>query len=995
MIPADLSRLSTLLDEALELPLSEREEWLAALEGEAASLAPVLRELLGRPASKETADLLDRGPAFTVPGAAAAAAAFLAGDAVGPYHLLRLIGQGGMGEVWLAERSDGQLKRQVALKLPVLGLRRGVLVQRFARERDIVGALAHPHIARLYDAGLGDDGQPYLALEYVEGQPITAYCDARQLDTRSRVQLLLQVMDAVQYAHANLVIHRDLKPSNVLVTAEGQAMLLDFGIAKLLAADEASAESTELTQVGGHALTLEYAAPEQVGGWAVSTATDVYALGVLLYELLTGQRPFGGTRRELEAAILGTEPPRPAALPSDLSTIALKALKKAPAERYATVNAMAEDLGRWLRGEPVLAQPDSLAYRVRKFIMRRRVPVAAGSVAALALLASSGAALQQADKARRQASAARQETEHARQEAQRAQAVQGFLLEMFRINSIFQREPQQAQRTTARELLDVAAGRVDEALKDAPKSRIEVLATLGDLYLQLGLPVQAGDMYRRRLELARQVFAPNDRQRAAALLALAGRLYDGPAREEARALLAEARDVLDACGDLNPPERGLLLLQLARFHRFESMHLMLVNADAALAFHRQHAPGDRAQLEAFNVAGAAHMVADDPVGAAALLEEGRALAARLGPGALASLIGDTADLGEVQQSLGLLEASERSRREALAAAEKLYGSGASTTMGFRILLGNFLLEVGRTAEGQALHESVLATMKAKPEGTPPWWPQHARFIMARTLADRGRPDLMEPQQRAGVLDIKDELPLSAAFASRQRVLAEVLEALGRAEEAEPLLDAGEALWLRYSGDGGHSSSLGYYLLLRARLRIAQGRHGEALMLLDRVPASMGVQPPAADRSLVRSNILRARALIGLGRGAAAVAAAEQALAALRASPSPLRLVLLEGPALLALGQAQRLAGDLAGAQTSLDQAVALRSAAEDPLSLGVAEAQLALAHCLLDRGHAPAARAARAALAGAERIRRGHSAFPPSLQALLDSARLRIARTYN
>src|SRR6185503_11968431 len=200
-------------------------------------------------------------------------------------------------------------KRSVALKLPTLSARRSVLAQRFARERDILGALVHPNIARLYDAGLAEDGQPFMALEYVEGTPITKAADEKALDGKDRVRLLRQVMDAVQYAHANLVIHRDLKPDNVLVTAEGKAKLLDFGIAKLVADETSTASETELTRLGGRALTLHYAAPEQVSGEPVSTATDVWALGVLLYELMTGQRPFAGKGRgTLEREVMEGEP---------------------------------------------------------------------------------------------------------------------------------------------------------------------------------------------------------------------------------------------------------------------------------------------------------------------------------------------------------------------------------------------------------------------------------------------------------------------------------------------------------------------------------------------------------------------------------------------------------------------------------------------------------------------------------------------------------------
>jgi len=296
--PADLARLSALLDEALDLSAAARAEWLENLLAKSAPLATMLAGLLARAGGSKTADLLDRGPRFAT---ASEPPAFGAGDTVGPYRLLRPIGQGGMGEVWLAERSDGQLKRQVALKLPTLGLRRSVLVQRFARERDILASLVHPHIARLYDAGLADDGQPYLALEYVEGESITTYCDTHALDTSARLRLLAQVMAAVQYAHANLVVHRDLKASNVLVRGEGQSMLLDFGIAKLLQQEQQPAGATELTQIGGGALTLHCAAPEQVTGGAIGIAADVWALGVLLYELVSGRRPFEANQRaELE-----------------------------------------------------------------------------------------------------------------------------------------------------------------------------------------------------------------------------------------------------------------------------------------------------------------------------------------------------------------------------------------------------------------------------------------------------------------------------------------------------------------------------------------------------------------------------------------------------------------------------------------------------------------------------------------------------------------------
>src|SRR5512143_2184648 len=270
MTPEAMGRLSTLLDEALDLDEAARERWLADLSGDAATLAPVLRKLLLRQASNETRDILARPLHLGATDLAQADAdGFQPGDAVGPYRLLRELGHGGMGEVWQAERADGILKRKVALKLPHVTWAPG-LAQRFAREREILGGLEHPNIARLYDAGLDQRGRPYMALEYVEGLPIDEYCRRNVVPIEGRLRLLLQVADGVAYAHSRLVIHRDLKPGNILVTDDGHVRLLDFGIAKLMEGDVA--QETALTKVGGRALTLDYASPEQIRGEPIGTS---------------------------------------------------------------------------------------------------------------------------------------------------------------------------------------------------------------------------------------------------------------------------------------------------------------------------------------------------------------------------------------------------------------------------------------------------------------------------------------------------------------------------------------------------------------------------------------------------------------------------------------------------------------------------------------------------------------------------------------------------
>ena len=279
---------SALLDRALELPPPDRLAWLDTLDAEHEALKPALRSVLQRSSGAETAQWLSTLPRSDGPVPALDESDLKAGALVGPYRLLRELGVGGMGAVWLAERADGTLKRQVALKLPRASWARG-LAERMARERDILASLEHPNIARLYDAGTDAQGRPFLALEYVEGQPIDVYCREHGLGVRERVTLLLQVAQAVAFAHSRLVVHRDLKPSNVLVTADGQVRLLDFGIAKLMEGDRT--QETQLTQLAGQALTLDYASPEQIRGEQIGTASDVYSLGVVSYELLAGASP--------------------------------------------------------------------------------------------------------------------------------------------------------------------------------------------------------------------------------------------------------------------------------------------------------------------------------------------------------------------------------------------------------------------------------------------------------------------------------------------------------------------------------------------------------------------------------------------------------------------------------------------------------------------------------------------------------------------------------
>jgi serine/threonine protein kinase len=411
LTPDEWQALSPHLDQALEMTEDERSVWLSSLQAENPALAYQIEILLCEHRELSEKGFLETN-ALELPGGPG-----LEGQTLGVYTLVSQIGHGGMGTVWLAERNDGRFERRVAVKVLNFALLGKVGEERFKREGHILGRLRHPHIAELIDAGVSLTGQPFLVLEYVEGDHIDRYCDQHGLDVRARIRLFIDALRAVAQAHDNHIVHRDLKPSNILVRTDGQAKLLDFGIAKLLQSDGQTGEAA-LTLEGGKAMTPEYASPEQLKGETVTAVTDVYAAGVLLYVLLTGQHPAGAAPRTpagLVKSILDTEPPRPSGvvtrtqaneeiaatnakrrattpdklsrlLRGDLDTIVAKALKKNPQERYPSIKAFADDLQRYLGHEPISARPDAITYRAGKFIRRHRSSVTAALLVTLALI---------------------------------------------------------------------------------------------------------------------------------------------------------------------------------------------------------------------------------------------------------------------------------------------------------------------------------------------------------------------------------------------------------------------------------------------------------------------------------------------------------------------------------------------------------------------------------------------------------------------------------
>lgn len=399
-------RIDELFHRALDLPREERESFLAEAAGGDAHLLSELRRLL---LAHEAAgpDFLDRRGIDASAGPPIDDEPSPAGHQIGAYRLIREIGRGGMGAVFLAERADRQYEKRLAIKLVKRGMDSDSVLRRFRAERQILASMDHPNIAKLHDGGTTDDGRPYFVMELVEGKPVDEYAEANTLSLEARLQLFRQVCSAVSYAHQHLVIHRDLKPTNVLVTADGTAKLLDFGIARILDTGDPDTPST-VTVLG--LMTPEFASPEQIQGRHATTSSDVYALGLILYRLLTGSAPYHFESRspeELARVISGVEPVRPSTagsgtrrLRGDLDNVVLKALRKDPARRYSSVDQFSEDIRRHLAGLPVIARPDTVRYRATKFVQRNRVAVIGAGVVFLTLVVGIVATSWQAHRAR-------------------------------------------------------------------------------------------------------------------------------------------------------------------------------------------------------------------------------------------------------------------------------------------------------------------------------------------------------------------------------------------------------------------------------------------------------------------------------------------------------------------------------------------------------------------------------------------------------------------
>ncbi len=559
MDAASWDRLKALFDQASVLAEPDRDRLLARVEAEDAAIGAELRALLD-----SDSRLSGRVGHAMRAVARDAAEPSRTGQRIGPWRLREELGHGGMGAVYLAERDDGEFTQQVALKLVRPGMANEQILRRFHAERQFLARLHHPNIARLVDGGRTDDGRPWFAMERVQGEPIDRHCDRLQLTIDERLALFDQVCDAVAYAHANLVVHRDLKPDNIFVTADGRVRLLDFGIAKMVADDE---DDATRTQTGLRIMTPGFASPEQVRGEPVGTPTDVYSLGVVLYVLLSGVRPYrveGRSLGELERVICETEPERPSTgltrasskdagaaaaigaarrtdvrrlrrrLSGDLDVICLEALHKEPGRRYASVHALRDDLRRHRAGRPVLARPDRLRYRARKFVARNRLATA--SAAGGLLLAAGLTGFYLFDLARQR--------DVARVEAAKASEAAAFLRELFIVS-----DPSESrgQSVTARELLDAGAARIATELQGQPDVQATMMRVIGEVYQSLGLALEAKPLLEGALQRHRALHGDLHAETATSALAVGLVQQDLGDLEASGPLLREAvatREVL-------------------------------------------------------------------------------------------------------------------------------------------------------------------------------------------------------------------------------------------------------------------------------------------------------------------------------------------------------------------------------------------------------------------------------------------------------------------
>ncbi len=743
------------------------------------------------------------------------------GQRIGAYRIVREIGRGGMGAVYLAERAD-EFEQRVAIKLVRRGMDTDEIVRRFRSERQILAHLDHPNIGKLFDGGTTEDGRPYFVMEYVEGQPIDDYCDDRKLPVRARLELFRQVCAAVHFAHQNLIVHRDLKPGNILVTADGVPKLLDFGIAKLLDPEQ---DPYALTRVDLRPMTPEYASPEQVRGETITTASDIYSLGVLLYVLLTGHRPYRGAPRDpqgLARAICETDPLRPSSivgrveevqradgsvatvtpesisrvregderllrrrLEGDLDTIVLKAMQKEPGRRYASVDQLSSDLGRHLQGLPVVARKDTLGYRTRKFVGRHKAGVAL-AVAVLLLIVGFSITVTVL-------------WQRALREQQRAQTVSSFLEDLFSVSNPSQSH---GETVTARDMLDRGVQKIDTSLGAQPELRADLMETMGRAYRSLGLYEQAGQLLEGALRLDRR--GRDDLTFAQDLQNLAGVLHDKGKDTEAERLVQEslaiqrrrgATQSLDYAKGLT--NLGEILEDKGDFAQAEA------GLKESLAIKNRLPTVDEKDIAtSLNNLGKLYATRGDSATAELYYRKSLEIRQRLAGGRpdpdLATSLGN---FGSFREDRGDLASAETFYREALAMRRKLYPDNSNPKVAYSLgNLGQALTAEGKTSEAENCLREALK-LADEIHGFSPSIRATILRHFAAVLLRENKPAEAEAKAREAYIVFRTKDPTNWRTADAESVLGGCLAAQGRFKEAEPLLKESYPLLRNDKGEG--------------------------------------------------------------------------------------------------------------------------------------------------------------------------------------------------
>jgi eukaryotic-like serine/threonine-protein kinase len=748
------------------------------------------------------------------------------GQVVGNYKIVSVLGQGGTGTVYLGERADRQYSAQVAIKVVDNAMMHGDLGMRFRAERQILASLNHANIARLVDAGETEQGQPYLVMEFVHGEPVDRYCDAQRLDVRQRLDLFLKICAAVQYAHQNLVVHRDLKPANILVAVDGEPKLLDFGIAKLLDASSAAA-SLALTRMNDRLLTPEYASPEQILGRPVTTASDVYALGVVLYELLTGLRPYvvpaSASQLELERSICVTDPNRPSAsvrraveagavegrstiqaialargglapdrlerrLIGDIDAIVMRALRKEPEHRYGSVEQFASDIRRYLSNEPVVARQGNWVYYSQRFMRRHAFGV--GATAVFTLFAVT-VAISMTLQARRIAD----ERDRATQEGERAEKVSNFMLNVFAHAEPFH---EFGKEVTARQLLDQAARNIQSDLREQPEVRARLLEAIGRAYRRQSQPEHAIAYLEDAVRLRKEVGSKDATGTGSALAELAVALRQVGRLVDADRVSREAMEVSRETNGERTIGHARLLVDLGRLEQYQGRPVEAERYFAAGLNLTRELLGSRDPEVAAILSGISNTRSwlGDLDGAERTAREAVSIYRETVPEYHPDRVFADYRLANVLELRGLIEDAGVLYESVLNARRVLYGDVSAPVADTLQSLARLRLAQNRLPEAEKLAREGLAINREAQTKTQ-FKNGYLKTSLARILMKQGKHSEAESELRQALDVFSKELPSDHQYvASAEYVLGEVLLAQGRIIDAEAILTASMHRWRR-------------------------------------------------------------------------------------------------------------------------------------------------------------------------------------------------------